>query len=203
MAFNDVLVSTVHQEWARWGFSTSALHVKKKIVGKEGVEPYVGYVNEYWRAVNQPARNGNSPYPWSAAFISFNFKRAGADGEFPYAAGHWDYCRDIVRSPKKFTKLSLHLPSQVAIEVGDVIWAARRGPQCPPPPKDAAAAFGDLKTGRWFCSHADIVVAKRSDEIDVIGGNVSDSVTQTTYLTSKGRIVDPRQVWLGVIKNTI
>jgi hypothetical protein len=51
-------------------------------------------------------------------------------------------------------------------------------------------------------SHCDLVVAKRSNEIDVIGGNVSDSVTKKTLkLDANGKVKDATRPWFVVIKN--
>ena len=53
-----------------------------------------------------------------------------------------------------------------------------------------------------FCSHSDIVVAIRSGQVDVMGGNVKQAVTRTTYkLDMKGKFRDGRCNFLSVIKN--
>ena len=44
-------------------------------------------------------------------------------------------------------------------------------------------------------------MAKRPGEIDVIGGNVRDSVTKKTLaLNNKGQLVDPNHDWFVVLK---
>jgi hypothetical protein len=170
------------------------------IVGKEKAAPYTGYVNEYWTVVGEPTWNGATPQPWSAAFISHCFKKAGAAKNFPYASGHFGYCSSIVKSPKKYP-LTLVDPTSVPLQVGDLLWAARGGGDCPKPPATYGKAVAALKSAAWFCSHCDIVVAVRPGEVDVIGGNVSNSVTRVTYLTTSGVVHDMRHDWIGVIRS--
>jgi hypothetical protein len=203
MPISAKLVQATEDEWARWGFSTRPLHGPATIAGTEKNAPFVAYVNEYWSVVGQPSWNGNTPQPWSAAFISFCFKAAGAAKQFPYASGHFDYCAAMVRSPKKYPGLKLEDPATAVLAVGDLVWAARSGGDCPTPPGTHAKALAALQSGKWFCSHADIVVAARAGEVDVVGGNVSNSVTKVTYVCAGGRIRDPRHTWLGVVKNSI
>ena len=198
------LIATAADEWKRWGYSVRPLHGPGKIVGKEGVAPYVGYVNDYWRVVGEPTWNGNTPQPWSAAFISFCFKTAGAGNGFPYRAAHAEYCRAILQSPATYPGLALADPATTPLALGDLIWAGRAGSTCPTPPKTYAEAIARLKGANHdFCSHCDIVVELRPGEVDVIGGNVSNSVTRSTYTTRNGCISDARHAWLAVIKNTL
>lgn len=199
MSIKPKLIATALAEWTRWGGSVRPLHGAPAIGGTETKAPYVGYVNDYWKVVGKPNWNGATPQAWSAAFISFCFKTAGAGTGFAYSTGHVDYCRAILagRSPG----LSLVDPATTTLAVGDLIWAARSGDGCNPPPMTYKAAVAALKAGEWFCSHCDIVVEMEEGAVDVIGGNVSNSVTQTTYSTTQGRITDGRHAWLGVIKN--
>lgn len=201
MPIQAELLTTATNEWKRWGFSSVPIHGSKSIGGRESEQPYVQFVNDYWVTVGQPTRNGKSPYPWSAAFISFCFKSAAAGAGFPYSESHWGYCAEIFAKPKTYPDLKLLDPSSSSLNVGDLLWAARGGSDCPVPPDSFAGAVQSLKKGAWFCSHADVVVELRDGEVDVIGGNVSDSVTKSTYKTVNGRIRDPRHAWLAVVRN--
>ncbi len=199
MAIATKLIEASEAEWARWGYSTRPLHEPAVIVGREKAAPYTGYVNDYWKVAGKPTWNGTTPQPWSAAFISFCFKRAGAAQKFPYSTGHVDYCRAALKSPKKYP-LALLDPATTVLQGGDIVWAARAGRYCPKPPSTQTQALAALKSGAWFCSHSDIVVDLRNGEVDVIGGNVSDSVTKVAYVTVAGCIVDTRHDWLGVLR---
>lgn len=201
MAFVDKLIEKTTAEWERWGFSKRPVHGQASIGGTEQNSPYIGYVNDYWKVVGEPTWNGKTAQPWSAAFISFCFEKAGAGEGFPYRSGHAAYCAAILKSPQKYPALRLIDPGQAVLARGDIVWAARSGDTCPAPPDDYAEAIAILRKGGWFCSHADIVVSVRGGEVDVIGGNVSNSVTMTSYTTDNGQIRDPRQTWLGVVKN--
>ena len=201
MPIQAALLTTVSNEWKRWGHSAVPVHGKKSIGGVESQQPYVQFVNDYWVAVGEPARNGKSPYPWSAAFVSFCFKSAAAGTRFPYNEAHWGYCAAILTEPKTYPGLKLMDASSCTLSPGDLLWAARGGSACPTPPTSYDGAVQALKKGAWFCSHADIVVEVRSGEVDVVGGNVSDSVTKSTYKTVSDKIRDPRHTWLAVVKN--
>ena len=203
MTITPALITAATREWNRWGGSIRPLHGHARIVGTENAPPYVGYVNDYWKIVGKPTWNGNTPQPWSAAFISYCFNTAGAGEGFPYKTGHVDYCRAILEVPGKYPGLALSDPMTTALQASDLLWSARGGGDCPKPPKSYAEAIAALRAGIWFCSHCDIVVETSGKDVDVIGGNVSNSVTKTTYATSHGHISDPRHDWLAVIKNTI
>lgn len=198
------LIEVAAGEWERWGFSTVPLHGRKTIGGTEKKPPYVAYVNDYWKAVGQSTWNGNTKKPWSAAFISFCFQKSNAGKGFPYSSGHVGYCKAFVRNPGKYPGLVFSDPATTQLALGDLVFAGRSGDGCATPPATHALALAAIGSADgFFCSHADIVVALRPGEIDVIGGNVSDSVTLTTYSTTGGRIADPRHQWLGVLKNTL
>jgi hypothetical protein len=201
MSFETELIRIAEREWQRWGYSTRGLAGDGASTG--GVEskmPFVGYVNDYWRAVDKPNWNGLTPQPWSAAFISFCFKEAGAGERFPYNQGHAGYCGEIVRKSTTYPELSLLDPSTRSPKLGDLVLAARTSKDCVAPPKSYSEAVQRLKDGKWFCSHADIVVAVSERSIEVIGGNVQNSVTRTRLATDQeGRLKDSRHVWLAVV----
>jgi hypothetical protein len=59
-------------------------------------------------------------------------------------------------------------------------------------------------TEEGYASHCDLVVAKRINEVDIIGGNVSDSVTKKTLkLDGNGKVKDTSRPWFVVIKNLL
>jgi hypothetical protein len=203
MPIQPALLTTAANEWKRWGFSTVPIHGQKSVGGRESEQPYVQFVNNYWTAVGKPNRNGKSPYPWSAAFISYCFETAAAGPGFPYNEAHWGYCQAILAKPNSYPKLKLLDPTSCVLGLGDLVWAARGGSDCPLAPTSFDDALKALRRGSWFCSHADVVVEVRSGEVDVIGGNVSDSVTKTTYKTVGGKMRDPRHAWLAVVRSTL
>ncbi|TWB87829.1 uncharacterized protein DUF2272 [Bradyrhizobium macuxiense] len=148
MPIQSELLSAAANEWKRWGFSSAPIHDPKRIGGRESEQPFVHFANDYWVTVDEPTRNGNSPYPWSAAFVSFCFKTAAAGTGFPYSGSHWGYCAAIVSKPNTYSKLKLMDPASSTLQAGDLLWAARGGSNCPKPPVSAATATGSAPNGR-------------------------------------------------------
>lgn len=209
MTIADMLVRVARREWERWGGPAEG--IDGTLVGftdnrMEAKEPFWKYVGEYWQSIGSHL-DGRDPPAWSAAFISYCFHQAGADSHFPYSENHSIYASKI--DGGKFAGLSLQDPSTTRVAVGDLLWASRSGDGCRAPPLSFAAARKELakirkKPATSFCSHSDIVVSIRTGEVDVIGGNVKQAVTRTTYrLDTAGHIRDGRRTFVGVIKNSL
>jgi hypothetical protein len=210
MAFAEDLIAVARREWTRWGGPVVRLDGSRSGFASSTMEnehPYWTYVGDYWGALNSD-QDGRDPPAWSAAFISYCFKEAGAGGRFPYQDNHSRYVAQIEAS-RDFGGLTLMDPETVALTPGDLIWAARSGDGCRTPPATFAAARTEVRriyqgTAGSFCSHSDIVVAVHAGQTDVIGGNVKQAVTRTTYkLDAQGRISDGRRNFIGVIRNTL
>jgi len=209
MAFVDDLVTVARREWTRWGGPSEA--IDGTLVGftakrMEAKHPFWTYVGEYWQSIGSH-RDGRDPPAWSAAFISYCFSQAAAGKRFPYHENHSIYVSKI--DSGNFAGLSLENPAGTPLALGDLLWASRSGEECRTPPLTFADAKKEVKkirnkTAASFCSHCDIVVAIRKGETDVIGGNVKQAVTRTTYkLDSQGMIKDGRRSFVGVIKNAL
>jgi hypothetical protein len=136
-------------------------------------------------------------YAWSAAFIDYVMRMAGATHRFPYSATHSDYI-NAAREGGSGYAITAERPEVYAPQRGDLIcmWRGRH-----------QIRFDDLPTGR-FPGHCDIVVATRPGMLDVIGGNVNDSVSMKHVpVTIDGRlanpdgtVVDPNYPWFVVIR---
>lgn len=207
MAIVDDLVVVARREWTRWGGPLEK--IDGTLIGftdkrMEAKDPFWIYVGEYWQSIGSHL-DGRDPPAWSAAFISYCFSQAAAGKRFPYNDNHSIYVSKI--DSGKFDGLSLEDPAATPLTTGDLLWASRSGDGCRKPPLTFADAKKEVKKIRdkkadSFCSHSDIVVAVRAGEADVIGGNVKQAVTRTTYkLDSQGRIRDGRRSFVGVIKN--
>jgi hypothetical protein len=210
MPFADDLIVVARGQWTRWGGPVERLD--GSLIGfsdarMENKSPYWTYVGEYWQAVGSD-RDGRDAPAWSAAFISYCFKQAMAGNRFPYHENHSRYVAAIEGSGN-FNGLSLLDPGATPLIPGDVVWASRTGDGCRTPPATFATARAEVRrihqgNADSFCSHSDIVVAIRAGETDVIGGNVKQAVTRTTYkLDTQGRISDGRRNFIGVIRNTL
>jgi len=141
-------------------------------------------------------------YAWSAAFISYVMRIAGAGPRFPYSEAHSTYIDVAVEQRLGQASGWLVLaerPSEYAPKPGDLICTGRASRR--------TLTYDDLPAGR-FPSHCAIVVAAAPGQIQIIGGNVDDAVTLTHVpVTPDGRlagddgvVLDSRYPWMVVIK---
>ena len=137
-------------------------------------------------------------YAWSAAFIDYVMRMAGAGRRFPYSPNHSDYINAARQRSQPSLVIGAERPERYAPQRGDLIcmWRGRQ-----------PVRFDDLPAGR-FPSHCDLVVAIRAGSLDVIGGNVDNSVSMKHVpVTPDGRlanpdgtVVDPDHPWFVVIR---
>ncbi len=137
-------------------------------------------------------------YAWSAAFISYVMRVAGAGDRFPYSPNHSTYINAAAEgSASALRALS---PAAYAPALGDLICAGRDSGR--------RVRFEDLPTSYGFPAHCAIVVARTPGQISVVGGNVDDAVTLTHVpVGSDGRlagpdgvVLDARYAWLAVLQ---
>ena len=139
------------------------------------------------------------PYPaaapaWSAAFISYIMRAAGAGDRFTYSPLHADYINAAVNG---IGVLQAGAVDRMAPASGDII--------CMPRGEAKGLRFQDLPAPR-FTAHCDLVVAATSDELTVVGGNVGASVTMKHVpvagglLATGGRVLDGRYNWFAVLR---
>ena len=146
----------------------------------------------------------HQPPAWSAAFISYVMRVAGAGRGFPYTPLHADYINAAARNEGV---LRAERPETYPPQPGDLICASRR--------RKRPLAFDDLPTDRFF-AHCDIVASNLPGQVPgqlprqlvVIGGNVAAGVTmkhvpitpEGTLADRNGRLVDARYPWFVVIR---
>jgi hypothetical protein len=145
-------------------------------------------------------QDGN--YAWSAAFISYVMRTAGAGPRFPYGISHSDYinvgAQMALNQTSGYVVVS-QAPGVYAPRLGDLICLGRGAA--------GRLKYSNLPTGK-FPGHCDIVVARAPGELSVLGGNVDDAVTMkhipTTaagmIATPDGVAVDTRYPWFVVLK---
>jgi hypothetical protein len=138
----------------------------------------------------------NGRYAWSAAFISYVMRVAGAGAAFPYAPDHAFYINDAARAAEGKIADPLLVaedPALYAPRLGDLLCFGRGNGR--------DLSFGDLPTDDSFPGHCSIIVAGGDGEISEIGGNVDDAVTLThVKVTAAGVVDDPSQHWLAVLR---
>ncbi len=127
-------------------------------------------------------------YAWSAAFISYVMRLAGAGDRFPYAEVHARYINAARRSEGAVRAVPL---AGYAPQPGDLICYSRTV---------VPLRFEDLPAGR-FASHCDLVVTAEHGRLSVIGGNVDDAVALKHIPTAAdGTLADDRRPWFVAIK---
>jgi len=158
--FVQRLVDFCVSEWNN--FQQGALH--------ETREPASSRIAAYWANVGKPEWSGQTTdQPWSAAFISFAMKEAGDNGRFKKATGHCVYINDAIKrcneegAPFHGKRIEDYAP-----QLGDLICRTRAG---------SDVTFETAVNTPWYTSHTDIVTAIKPNEIEMIGGNVSQSVS--------------------------
>ncbi len=137
------------------------------------------------------AIDDDSGQPWSAAFISYVMRIAGAAGRFPYSASHSTYINEAAAGTNPI--LHAHAPETYAPVAGDLICHSRGTAR--------GLRFTDLPTAAPFTSHCDLVVQTTPGQLGVIGGNVDDAVTlMHVPTTAAGTLSDPRYPWFVILQ---
>ncbi len=148
--------------------------------------------------------NVDGNYAWSAAFISYVMRIAGAGQRFLYSPTHADY---INAAREGYGVLTAEPPDSYAPQLGDLICLGRG--------RAGRLTFADLPAPR-FPGHCDIVVGLAGQappgapalvgQLAVIGGNVDDAVTMKHVpVTGEGMlagpdgVLDPRYPWFVVL----
>jgi hypothetical protein len=143
-------------------------------------------------------------YAWSAAFVSYVMRIAGAGNRFPYSPDHAVYINEAKRvalGTDRGWLMTAERPQAYAPVPGDVICHGRD--------QAAALRYDDLPTAGLFPSHCDIVVETgKPGVIAVIGGNVQDAVTlRHVPVTADGKlagpngvVLDPQRPWMVVLR---
>lgn len=107
-------------------------------------------------------------YAWSAAFISYVMRIAGAGDHFPYAPNHATYVNAAATGTSPI--LAAHAPQSYAPKLGDLLCFGREWA--------SGLSFKDLPTRGFWPGHCAIVAAAPlPGPLDVVGGNDADAVT--------------------------
>lgn len=118
--------------------------------------------------------------PWSAAFVSWIMREAGATGFSPDPAHALYLEAAVANDPASVIDIALYAP-----ESGDLVCAGRGSG-----PRDAAEFLRRLRDrAGYFPSHCDVVVEVGAESATLIGGNVKNAVTATVTPLRDGRLV--------------
>jgi hypothetical protein len=185
------IVRVANQEWNRWNAGGT----------KKETDPRMRPIlQDYWlTGVGVQVTDSQlasaawqNLHPWSAAFISWVMRQAGAGSSFRYSARHavyvvWAKQNRLALNTNPF---KAYRTTEVIPEPGDLLCLSRAG---------SGATYDnitpDMKT------HCDIVTEVQAGQLVTIGGNVSDTVRRTIPKTdSYGRVT--QQPYYAVIKLT-
>ena len=224
-AARERMVRLALAEWADWGSTVTTPGQRPASTQAESDPANFPRVLAYWRAVPEDegaiATNRRlyaaalagrpdgealwrEPF-WSAAFISWVMAAAGVDRrEFPPSAAHADYVDALIRDALAFPATAPFLPrvpAEMAPRPGDLLCADRGRT----PIQDWRQRAADA--GRFRPMHCDIVVAAGPGVVEVVGGNVSDSVTRTRFAADPLGYLLPRPAgepaWFVLFENRL
>jgi hypothetical protein len=178
--FATAAVTLANQEWDYFGKQTydidgNATHVGHKegeAENKPNGKNWYKRIGEYWqRGVNVKGIDGrNHDWYWSAAFISWIMKSAGAGDRFRYSSQHSVYIsqaiRDLLQHREEAGYWCWRL-NELKPSVGDIVCWTR-----------AAGIDYDHQHGGDYPGHCDLIVGVEKSNVQVIGGNVGNSVTK-------------------------
>lgn len=173
------IVSLANQELVRWG-NGKIKELDPRT--RRALQDYwsTGAGIRYWE--NQLADPAfQRDHPWSAAFISWIMKTAGAGNAFKYSSSHATYIRAakdncVANNDNPFKAYRI---SEVVPRIGDVVCKSRSG---------SGATYDNIRPG--MKTHCDIVTGVRPGNIVTVGGNVNNSVAQKVVRTdTDGRIM--------------
>ncbi len=195
--FTDALVAAARTEWERFERGKKT----------ETADPQYLYVGEYWTGIKKSLTgrttfkrsDGTEQRPaWSAAFVSFCVRKAGAGEGFKYAEAHSHYVEDAIRA-REFGLLSAAYyafqPDEYIVSVGDILVAGREYAIN----YDYHEARATYEADSFYPSHGDIVVAvdKTKKALTVIGGNLGNSVKEKTVAIDANGLLEPRKEKAG------
>lgn len=180
---------------------------------KEAEDPQFRRIGDYWAAINLP-HNGRTQIlnqatgrtynpPWSAAFISYVLKQAGAGSGFRYAQAHCHYVQDFISGRANAVYEAMH-PDHYAPAPGDMVHFGRSGAKR----FDFTEARVRYDADSFYSSHSDIVTEVDSGAglIRTIGGNVSNSVSQKRFKIKADGKLEPRTEggetypWIAILR---
>ena len=164
---------------------------------------YSGRVNAYWRAVGKPGLDGfDCKDPWSAAFISWVMQGAGVPtSQFKPAPAHWMYLSQMIDEASYPGRWFVpRRPADYSPQPGDLLCAYRNGVR-----PTSASGYTSARSVQGTPAHCDLVVANGGGTVEVIGGNVRNSVSKTVVeLDGNGRVrAVPRRPWFLIMQNRL
>ncbi len=157
------MVAVAMQEWNRWNQGKA----KETNPGVQAI------LKDYWTTGAETVYGYNNNLAWSAAFISWVVKKAGGGSDFKYTGAHttYTYFAKQNRVAGNSNRFKAYRTNEVKPEAGDII-VRNRG--------TSRFTYENVQPDKPG-THGDIVLKVNERSVEVIGGNVSDSVSKSTY----------------------
>ncbi|MBE2260717.1 MAG: DUF2272 domain-containing protein [Rhodobacteraceae bacterium] len=193
----DEIVRLANAEWEFFGKQEFDVDGRKVRDGMDETEDgFWQRVGIYWRdGTGKNLTGKNDDFPWSATFISYLMRKAGAADRFKYNALHSVYIRAAIKARERGNKAYGFWGFRLAErppEIGDLVCYSR----------EAGISFDTQSTS--YKSHSDVVVGRSERAIQVIGGNVGNSVSRKTLkLDNRGLLTDQSHDWFCVLQNRL
>lgn len=197
MTIIESIVQLCQQEWTFFGKQEFGSDGKKVRDGmSETDEGFWQRVAVYWlEGTGKNLSGKNDDFPWSAAFVSYVMRRCGAGERFRYSAQHSVYIRAAIKARsdgKSAYGFWGYRIAERAPEVGDLVCYARQ----------PGVSFDTPSSN--YKAHVDIVVGKKANAIQVIGGNVGNSVSlKHLSVDGQGLLADKKHAWFAVLANRL
>jgi len=167
-------------------------------IGLAGAAPEGAWTGKHDANGEVFAAADDGRYAWSAAFMSYVMRVAGAGARFPYAANHATYVNAAAAGASPILKAEP--PERYPPRAGDLICLGRF--------KARALRFADLPTDYFWPGHCAMVAAAAPGSLATIAGNVGDAVTMIHVPTTEtgtiagddGTPLDKRYPWFVVVR---
>ncbi|WP_153799371.1 DUF2272 domain-containing protein [Foetidibacter luteolus] len=187
-AFRHQLVTVAAQEHNRWNNGATA---------RENDTAMDATMKDYWANLGMQVKSSQlrdslwQEYnPWSAAFISWVMRQAGAGASFRYAASHAEYIAAARNNtmPVAIQFKAYETTDSLAAwpQPGDLLCKNRGG---------KSYTLGSIKKG--CISHCDIVteVNPANRTVTTIGGNLNNRVAKRLVQLDEKGLIDRNIVW--------
>lgn len=194
--FADRVAAVALKEWSFFGNQTYDIGGFPTQVGHQEAENgWYQRIGTYWKdgAELDGIDGRNHTWYWSAAFMSWVMCSAGAGARFHYSSEDSVYISQAI-----IDQLNGNLAAgfwgvrltEAQPSVGDIVcWARQPG-----------IAYDNLNGGN-YAAHTDLVVSVAPNQIDIVGGDVGDSVTRRTLPLENGFLTLCREA--GIDKYSI
>lgn len=139
-------------------------------------EPLRSRIDTYCNGIGIAAPSDISAFPWSATFVSWCVKTAGATAsEFRFSAAHAVFVKAAIANADAQTGVFRARPiNSYAPRIGDLVHRNRSG---------GRVTYAQARVSSDYISHSAIVVELGEDQLGryavTIGGNESDSIRRT------------------------